>query len=794
MIITRNWLKKYLNLDNISNDQINVALNSLGFEVDNVYDLNSLNSELVLGYVEQSKQIPDTHLKLNKVNIGTKSLQIVCGASNVDVNQFVIVAPINATIANGLTLTSKKIQNYESQGMICALNEIGINESVINKEDQLKIYNVFDKNLDLKKFLGKDVKQIIGLDDYLFEIDLTLNRSDCLASFQILKELANYFDLEIKNYDNKFNDFKENDLDLKITISKKIEEQIKTISYSNFVLNNHLNKLDSIDDIFLKLNQISSTNNLINDLSLLSTLSTAQTHILIDLDKLKSFNLKLELINHNDKELLCLTSDNQIVNIIGLQTESKFSIDNNSKNVLNIMLNIEPNLMRKQQKLLNTSNINLQRYIKPINPNLFDLANLNLTSLLNSYNLVNKAYKVKVLKQTYKNKTEFEIKISEINDLLGTNLTIDQIKSLFKKLDFKITNKNDLLTFNIDPNRIDISSKNDLCEEVARLYSYDNIQEVALSFTSFKKPKNLNLKLENKLTNYLIGLGFNNTKTYSLTTQIDAKHWNLFNISDFINLLSPLSNLRQTYRTSLSKSLIDTAIYNHSINNKELKLFEIADIYNLNQLKQRHLVFLTSHHIYKNSLTHQLVENNFYYNKEILESIFDLYNLDFSQIKYVNNLDVIKEIHPYINATIYYQKQLIGFIYQLNPKFESENKLNKTFVCEINLDVLNELKNKTIEAKTLSKFQSSSRDLTIEISNDLIYQDVLLKAISDVKYITSSKVVDLYLDDKLAKNNTKALTIQFIFNDLDHQLTEAEINTEFEKIISNVKKMKVVIR
>ncbi|UVO25173.1 phenylalanine--tRNA ligase subunit beta [Mycoplasma capricolum] len=794
MIITRNWLKKYLNLDNISNDQINVALNSLGFEVDNVYDLNSLNSELVLGYVEQSKQIPDTHLKLNKVNIGTKSLQIVCGASNVDFNQFVVVAPINATIANGLTLTSKKIQNYESQGMICALNEIGINQSVINKEDQLKIYNVFDKNLDLKKYLGKDVKQIIGLDDYLFEIDLTLNRSDCLASFQILKELANYFDLEIKNYDNKFNDFKENDLDLKITISNKIEEQIRTISYSNFVLNNHLNKLDSIDDIFLKLNQISSTNNLINDLSLLSTLSTAQTHILIDLDKLKSLNLKLELINHNDKELLCLTSDNQIVNIIGLQTESKFSIDNNSKNVLNIMLNIEPNLMRKQQKLLNTSNINLQRYIKPINPNLFDLANLNLTSLLNSYNLVNKTYKVKVLKQTYKNKTEFEIKISEINDLLGTNLTIDQIESLFKKLDFKIINKNDLLTFNIDPNRIDISSKNDLCEEVARLYSYDNIQEVALSFTSFKKPKNLNLKLENKLTNYLIGLGFNNTKTYSLTTQIDAKHWNLFNISDFINLLSPLSNLRQTYRTSLSKSLIDTAIYNHSINNKELKLFEIADIYNLNQLKQRHLVFLTSHHIYKNSLTHQLVENNFYYNKEILESIFDLYNLDFSQIKYVNNLDVIKEIHPYINATIYYQKQLIGFIYQLNPKFEFENKLNKTFVCEINLDVLNELKNKTIEAKTLSKFQSSSRDLTIEISNDLVYQDVLLKAISDVKYITSSKVVDLYLDDKLVKNNTKALTIQFIFNDLDHQLTEAEINTEFEKIISNVKKMKVVIR
>ncbi|ADK69796.1 phenylalanine--tRNA ligase subunit beta [Mycoplasma mycoides subsp. mycoides] len=794
MIITRNWLKKYLNLDNISNDQINMALNSLGFEVDSVYDLNSLNSELILGYVEQSKQIPDTHLKLNQVNIGTKSLQIVCGASNVDANQFVVIAPINATIANGLTLTSKKIQNYESQGMICALNEIGIDLSVINKEDQLKIYNVSDKNLDLKKYIGSDVKQIIGLDDYLFEIDLTLNRSDCLASFQILKELANYFDLKIKNLDNNFSDFKKNNLDLKIDLANQVKDQIKTISYSYFELNNKNDKLDSKDEIFLKLNQINSSNHSITNLSLISTLSTAQTHILIDLDKLKSSNLKLEFINHDNKELLCLTNNNKLVNIIGLDTQNEFNVDNNSKNVLNIMLNIEPNLMRKQQKLLNISNTYLQRYIKPINPNLFNLANQTFSNLLNDYQLINKAYEVKILKQTFKNKQSLEIKLNEINDLLGTNLTIKQIKSLFKHLDFKITNKDDLLDFQIDQNRIDITSKNDLCEEVARLYSYDKIDEIPLSFTSFKKAKNLNLKLENKLTNYLIGLGFNNTKTYSLTSLNEAKYWNLFNISEFINLVSPLSNLRQTYRTNLSKSLIDVAIFNHSINNKELKLFEIADIYDLNNLKQRHLVFLTSNHIYKNSLNQQLIENNFYYNKEILENIFNLYNLDLSEIQYQSDLNLIKEIHPYINTTIYYQNQLIGYLYKLNPKFESENKLNPTFVCEINLDILNQFKNSFIEAKTLSKFQSSSRDLTIEISNDLTYQKVLFNALSDVKYLKSHKIVDLYLDDNLIKNNTKALTIQFVFNDLEHQLTENEINQEFEKIIKNIKQMKVVIR
>ncbi|UKS54022.1 phenylalanine--tRNA ligase subunit beta [Mycoplasma feriruminatoris] len=794
MIITRNWLNKYLDLNNISNDQINVCLNSLGFEVDNVYDLNSLNSELILGYVEKSEPITNTHLRLNQVNIGSKVLQIVCGASNVNKDQFVIIAPINSTIANGLTLTNRKIQNHESQGMICALNEIGISSSVINKEDQVKIYNIFDHNLDLKKYIGSDVKKIIGLDDYLFEVDLTLNRSDCLASFQILKEIANYFDLEIKNLDNNFSNFNKNTLDLKIDLDNKIKDQVKTISYSYFNLNNKIDKLDAKDDIFLKINQISSTNNLISDLSLISSLSTAQAHILIDLDKLNNLNLKLEFVNHENKQLLCLTNDNQIINIIGLQTEDKFNVDFNSKNVLNIMLNIEPNLMRKQQKLLNISNTNLQRYIKPINPNLFNLANQCFTNLLNSYSLINKAYEVKILKQTFKNIEQLDIKLNQINDLLGTNLTIDQIKSLFKKLDFKITNKNDLLTFKIDPNRIDIASRNDLCEEVARLYSYDKIQEVPLTFTSFKKPKNLNLKLENKLTNYLIGLGFNNTKTYSLTSLEETNHWNLFNISDFINLLSPLSNLRQTYRTNLSKSLIDVAIYNHSINNKELKLFEIADIYNLKDLKQRHLVFLTSNHIYKNSLNHQLVENNFYYNKEILENIFNLYNLDLSKIKYVNNIDVIKEIHPYINTTIYYQNKLIGFLYKLNPKFEQENKLNQTFVCEIKLTILNELKNNLIEAKHLSKFQSSSRDITIEISNDLAYQDVLLKALNDVKYLTSSKVVDLYLDDNLIKNNKKALTIQFVFNDLDHQLVENEINEQFEKIISNIKEMKVVIR
>ncbi|SYV95734.1 tRNA-binding domain-containing protein, partial [Mycoplasma putrefaciens] len=143
-------------------------MNSLGFEVEQTYDLDALNSELLLGLVVESKPIANTHLKINKVKLADQILEIVCGAENIGVDQFVIVAPINSTISNGLTLTSKTIRGYQSQGMVCALNEIGIFSSSLTESELKNIYQVSDNHLNLNTLTGQSVKPMINLDDFIW--------------------------------------------------------------------------------------------------------------------------------------------------------------------------------------------------------------------------------------------------------------------------------------------------------------------------------------------------------------------------------------------------------------------------------------------------------------------------------------------------------------------------------------------------------------------------------------------------------------------------------------------------
>ncbi|WP_434341678.1 phenylalanine--tRNA ligase subunit beta [Mycoplasma putrefaciens] len=793
MIITRKWLAQFLDLENISNDQISLALNSLGFEVEQTYDLDALNSELLLGLVVESKPIANTHLKINKVKLADQILEIVCGAENIGVDQFVIVAPINSTISNGLTLTAKTIRGYQSQGMVCALNEIGIFSSSLTESELKNIYQVSDNHLNLNTLTGQSVKPMINLDDFIWEVDLTLNRSDCLASFQLLKELANYFNLSITNLNSEFNHFTNNDLKLTVEIDPKLEQFIRTVAYSEYQLKKSV-KLNSKDDLWLKLNHTKTTGDIINDLALKTAIQTGQNLIVIDQNKLKDFNLEIKQVRWNDLEVLAVVSNDQIINVIGLEVEEHFRADNNSQNIVVLMLNLDPTIMRKQQKLLNTSTIMLQRYTKPINPNLFELANKTFANELDYYNLVNKASQVKILKKTFEQNNKFVVDLDRINTLLGTKFSVSEIQALFKTLDFKITANDQQLTFEVDENRIDLYGVNDICEEIARLYGYDQIKEQPIDFKTNKVDNKFDLKLEDKLTNYLIGLGFNNTKTYSLTDHQSAVNWNLFKIQNLITLEKPLSKLRTTYRTNLSKSLIDTAIYNAANNNKQLKLFEIADIYGFKELKQRHLAFLTTSDIFQDKLSDNKISANFYYNKAILEAIFRLYNLDLNKLEYQINQQQIDQIHAFVNATIKYDQHLLGFIYRLNPDFEAQHKLEQTIVVEINLDNLNKFANKTIQIATLSKYQSSKRDVSIELVNDIKYSDFIKKIIKNVKYLTNVQVIDQYVDQKLASENKKSLTIQFTFNSFDHQLTEQEINDQQKILQKNILDLEITIR
>lgn len=792
MILSRNWLTKFINLEKITNLQISEALNSLGFEVEQETDYDQLNDKLVIGYVAESEVVPDTHLRLNQVKIGNKTLEIICGAPNVRAGQYVVVAQVGQTIANGLTLTARKIRGYESQGMICALNEIGFSDQVLTPLEADSIY-VINSTKDLKTLIGHSINEI-GFGDYLWDVDLTLNRSDALAAWQLVKELTNYFNLKITNnpLSQGLKISQNKNLQPKIIIDSQLKNDLNTLVYESLKINNPPTFLNAAEDLLLKTLGVKSSESAIEDLAQISSWETGQPLIVINQNQIKN-DLKLTTTNIDGKKLIALKDGDAIVQILGNQTTEEYRVGPNTKNVLVLALNWQESVMRQQQKQLATSSLALQRYMKPLSAHLYRDALTVFHQWLENYQLLEEVAGFKIEKEAKAPKTTLKIELKKIQDLLGLEISAKEVQSLFKTLDFEITIKDEQLSFQIDPHRTDIFGTNDLCEEVARLYGYNNIPNTPPLLITNATPKNLKLQLQDKLSNYLVGVGFRNTKTYSLISEQKADYWNLFNLWKPVKLLDPLSQLRETYRMSLLPSLIETATYNATNNNRQFKLWEIADIYTQNT-RQRHLALLTTRHLSEESNLHQVLENNYFYLKGIVEAIFNLYKINLTDVTFELQKKPLVEIHPFINAEIKIKNKTVGFIFRLNPKFENDKKLPPTCYAELNLDLIDQLMNRDYQIQPVSKFQSSARDLSIMVPSSLEYQKLIIKLLQNVEHVVDSKIVDQYQDEAMQKKGEQSLTISFTFNDLTQQMTETEINQQWNQILKNAKKLELVIR
>lgn len=790
MILSRNWLEQYLNLDGINNHKITQALNSLGFEVEKEIDWKQMNDPLIIGHVQSSQPIPGTHLSLNYVDIGkTKPLQIVCGAPNVAAEQLVIVAQVGQKIANGLLLTNRQIKNYESQGMICALNEIGIENQYLTEKENDSIYEINPVKRDL---IAQEIGAI-GLHDYLWDVDLTLNRSDALAATQLLKELANYFHRKIQWRSVVIPSTKKL-VSPVIKIDKNLNKDVNTLAVETIQLKPKNQILKVADDLLLKKLKIKTTTNFYEDLINLNSWETGQPLVIFDEEKITQ-TLTLTTTSWNDKKVIALMDGERIVTIIGLPTELNYVPTATTKKMGVVALSFQPPIMRQQQKALNQSSTALQRFMKPLNPNLYDLSFKNWSYLLKNYHLLDAVSPITILHETHHPKVNFQLSLQKINDFLGMNLDFMTIKNLFTNLDVQVKQlKNQDLIFEMDPNRVDLFGTNDIIEEIARLYGYDKIPMVPLQMETQIPPSNLEFDLIQQTQNYLLGRGLMNVKTYSLVNTDEAKNWNIFNLKQPLGLMSPLSQAHEIYRSSLAASLIQVAQYNALNGQKKYQIWEIADIYSGVNQRQKHLGILVSGHLWDEPLIANRVENNFFYLKGLLTTIAKLYQIPTTQIVFKPMDSKLKTIHPFVQAKIEINNKIIGFIFRLNPQFEQQKKLHPTFVAELNLNALWQLGNHKITLEPLSKFQSSSRDISFVLPESLNFATTIQNLSVDLPNLVNWHLVDVYQDDNLKEHQKQALTVTFIFNSLHKQLTETDINEAWTELLARAKKIGAQIR
>ncbi|WP_425379567.1 phenylalanine--tRNA ligase subunit beta [Spiroplasma endosymbiont of Stenodema calcarata] len=798
MIITRKWLNKYIDFENISNEEIIAALNSLGFEVDRTHNFDR-NSNVVCGRLQVVNEIPDSHLKFCLVDTRKELVDpIVCGANNPMENGYTVVAQPWAVLANGMEIQSRQIKGYASEGMLCSLSELGISEQYLTEQEKEEIILTFnEKEISYDMIGDTNILEKIGLTDYLFEVDLTLNRSDCLSTYELARELARYFNRELYPLELESTaNLKEYQNPLQVILSSPAVQSAVSV---NVKLTAEQLPLKLAERVWLKINEYqANVADPLGDLAIKTALETGQPLLIYDFNKIKtmliitdSYENKAFKIKKGD--LVVLDGD-EFVELIGVRINPAYAVNDKTTEITVLALHLDHIIMRQQQRKVGISNINLQRYIKPLSYATVGLGLSRYLYLLKINGFLQELSVLNFIKE-YKSAVEpITITLSEINQLIGHQFKLQDIKALLEPLTFRLEEKDEKLLVTPPVSRTDIFQKADLIEEIARLFGYDHIVPQPPILPNLVKAKRPQEKTMQNFETFLLNNGFYQAKTYALVSTTEIESFNFFNYQKPYRLLSPLSQEHEVMRLSLTNGLLDSIGYNNARNNKNVKLFTVEKIYANNGESYYHGAFVSQAEIMHNKVTGDGVTNSYYYIKSLLEAYLQSEQIDVNALTY--QLAPTNSVyHPYQTSQVWLGKQLLAVLGVIHPVYSKERGLKvPTYFGEINFEVIfNYSTKKTTFFTDLYKFSASSRDISIWVPNELSYQDIKKTILTGVKDVVGMEVIDQYIEAK-GRPNHCALTISFTFNNMTKQLTEGDINQEFDKIKANLENLKLEIR
>ena len=781
MKLSTNFVKDYVDID-VDVKTLAEDMTSVGNEYDEAGKLiNATN--LVIGEVKECEMHPDSdHLHICKVDVGNEILNIVCGAPNVKKGQKVIVALAGAELPNGIKIKKGMIRGQESNGMICSLSEIGIESKFQSEEDKTGIHVLGNDAIP-----GEDPIKFMGLDDEIIDFDLTANRGDLLSILGMAYEIGAIYDKNVKNIDLSH---KENENDINDTFKLDIKTDNCKIFLAKRALNVEIKESPAFIKNRLLASGIRPINNVV-DISNYVMLETGQPLHFYNADSLKG---KIEVRMAEDNEKLTtldgierkLTHDDIVISdgeraigLAGVMGGLDTEIENDTKNVIieaAIFDGVKVRLTSKKIVRSEASN----RFEKGLDSNRTYMAIERACTLLEKYANATISKGTCVYDKTEKEDKKIDITLEKINNLLGSNISLEEVLNIFRRLGFKTESKQNSITVFVPRRRIDIEIQEDLIEEVGRIYGVNNIEAKLPVVPTV--PGNYDKRLRN-LRNKIISLGLNETLSYIL---LNEKEVNKFTKDTFepIKLLDPMSEDRNTLRYSMIPSLLKIYEYNAAHENKDVSIFEIGKgFYKHGEEygEDEKLCILMSGEFFKGIDNRKQVD--FYILKGIVEEILDSLGYE-NRYSFVKPKDIPEEFHPGQTADIIVNGKKYGIMGLLHPEVTE----NKVFACEINLSKLFELKTGKMKYKEISKFPGSKKDLSIVVDKNIESLNIA-KAMKKAggNNLTSVEAFDVY-EGKGIEEGKKSLAFSLTFGSQDKTLTDEEINPAIEKIIQAVEK------
>ena len=779
MKLSTNFLKDYIDID-VNVKQLAEDMTRVGNEYDSASNLINA-TKLVIGQITECEPHPDSdHLHLCKVNIGTEVLDIVCGAPNARTGLKVIVA-LDGAILPDKTIKKGMIRGKESNGMLCSIAELGIEHKFLKPEDSEGI-----AELGEDAEIGEDPIKYLQMDDGVIDFELTANRGDLLSILGMAYEAGAIYDKKVKDVDLKHKESGED-------INKTFKTEVKTENCSKLLVKKVENVKIEESPIFIKNRLIASgirpINNVV-DISNYVMLELGQPLHFYDADKLGN---KLVVRMAEDGEKLTtldnvertLTSEDIViadathgVGIAGVMGGLETEVEPDTKNIIIESAIFDSVKVRKTSKKIVRSEAS-NRFEKGLDPERTTMAIERACKLLEEYAGGTVVTGTVEYDKTINKEKEIEITFKNINDVLGTVIPNEEILNVFRKLGFTYKVNGETIKVKVPTRRLDISIKEDLIEEVSRIYGVDNI-EGKLPIVPMRKGSYD--KTQREIRNKMIALGLKETLTYVL---INDKEVNGYTLDKFepLKLLDPITEDRNTLRYSMIPSLYKVYEYNKAREQKDISIFEIGKgFYKKGEVygEDTKLCVLMSGK-YSTGLNNNKTVD-FYVIKGIAEEVLDYlgYVGRYSFMKQ----EMPKEMHPGQSAMINVNGSNIGMIGKIHPSVTKDD----VYVLEINLDELFTKKVGKMKYKEFSKFPSINKDIALVVDKKSVSKDIekVIKSAGG-SLLTNIEVFDVYTGVGVGIDK-KSIAYSLTFSDMKKTLTDEEINGLMDKIIDAVSK------
>ncbi len=796
------WLKAYVDID-VTAEELQAKLFSCGFEVEELIEVGKDISGVVVGEVIECEPVEGTHLSVCKVDCGDNGVfQICCGADNVKKGIKAPCALVGAsvyatakdhvTIEGVMKIKKGKLRGIESDGMLCSGAELGLNDDLYKGAGYCGLL-LLPKNSKN----GADVKPLLGLDDFIFDISVTANRPDCQSIYGIAREVAAVLNKKIKEPDYSYTSVK-TDKKIKITdlapelCPRYIGHYVQGVkcAVSPLWLRQRLAKCG--------LRPISN----IVDITNYILLELGQPMHAFDLRTLSGHEVNIRRANEGenittlDENEFSLTRDNLVicdkdkpVAIAGVMGGLNSEIKDDTTEVLFEAAKFARDSVRKTARALGQHTDSSALFEKGVNEYTTERAMaraLHLIEELKCGTVTDLHIDVKTENSRTAEK-KMKVSVKKINALLGIDVPATRMAEILENLNFKVTVKGDEMNLTVPGYREDIDGYPDIAEEIIRFYGYDNIEGTFLPSASITNGGfTEEQKAENRLKDGLVSKGLYEISTYSFYSQKDLDMLHFApdaHERKAIRILNPINEDLSIMRTTLAPSMLNVIVRNLRRGNMFGKLFEISKVYIADELpikdfpKEKERISIGVWGKY-----------NFFDVKGVTETIANILNTKFEYQTAEKPF-----LHPGITAKITCDGDEVGYLGMVSPQIAEELALERmVYIAELDYEELKKHA-KPFKYVPLSKYPEVVRDLALTCDKEVTCGEIKNEIYSACKYVTDVYLFDVYEGEQI-ENGKKSMAFTVTFTPKDEPI-ENKIDGFVKKILANLKfKLNITLR